>query len=920
MNNTSKVQGCKEACFFTRIFQSLKKTHTRVLYLNMNNLLLVIILLGVVFASGTVNCETETQRQALVELFASTNGSGWIESGLWNTSVSYCQWYGVECDNEGNVVTLNLYLNNLQGSIPSSVSHLSQLSILDVTGNGLYGIVPAELSQLERLENAFLSKNFLTGNPFLGLNSPAMSIMSLGYNQFSSLDTPLAGRMTQLWGISVSGNPLNGPLPDSICLLSGMVTFYASGSGLTGPLPACLGNWTKLLALTIDNNQLTGPFPDLRSAEYFNALTMHNNLFEGELDIALMNWPNVLNVAGNRYTSVNRLSFDFISGAMMMLDLSNNLFGGSIDDLGLEVFGPQLGYLNIMDNPFNCSSSVEDCLPGSFLHVDMDVTERVGEALLCPVISSVLKTRSAMVSIDAIGLIQCTCVDGYFRANGTQNVTCLPCPVGCECHDGVLRDCYPVPFDGVWQQALPCPHTGLHSTACNHHSENMTMMNSTRSGQWNAVQFQCAVGYEERLCASCSVGYFKSGRQCHECAPALKGLIPMVGVVGLLIFMIYSLNAHASSVSILKIFLFYVQSLLVLVHTGAVQWPAPTFVSTSDRVSAAASLSLTALECVVEGLPPVGHLSVYTITPVLYMLVLYGVFKVLPCLIQLDYVHWRDRCVRAAVMFLQFSYFGIAVHVLDSLSCTLQDPITGEYYLNSHPSISCTSSGAFPPLAALAVIAFVVVIVAAPCYLGWILLRNQQYLYSDQSVQDRFATLYARYRKGCWYFEGILTGWRFLLSLVISMTPYDRPSISVLLLCALLLAGLLLSLQVAPYTNQWENRMSTASYAVLLFSFAVAYVVRQSNLTSNVDSSWLLYVAMLVCGLFGILLALTCIVTMGKVFMPKLQALMHWIHQRCDIKTNKPTDTTTTQQPLLVKVIPMNELAPSHTPFKDDQQ
>lgn len=44
------------------------------------------------------------ERPALMDLFTSTNGAYWTRSDGWNTSLDYCQWFGVDCE-DGQTVT-----------------------------------------------------------------------------------------------------------------------------------------------------------------------------------------------------------------------------------------------------------------------------------------------------------------------------------------------------------------------------------------------------------------------------------------------------------------------------------------------------------------------------------------------------------------------------------------------------------------------------------------------------------------------------------------------------------------------------------------------------------------------------------------------------------------------------------------------
>ena len=54
-------------------------------------------------------------REVLVDFFHATGGSSWTNKNNWCSDRPLREWYGVECDDEGNVVKLNLNSNNLRG-------------------------------------------------------------------------------------------------------------------------------------------------------------------------------------------------------------------------------------------------------------------------------------------------------------------------------------------------------------------------------------------------------------------------------------------------------------------------------------------------------------------------------------------------------------------------------------------------------------------------------------------------------------------------------------------------------------------------------------------------------------------------------------------------------------------------------------
>lgn len=91
-----------------------------------------------------------------------------IKTG-WNTNHSPCKWHGVSCV-DGKVTRLFLDNNHLNGTLPSELSHLSQLQILNFSKNQLGGEIPPQLGELSQLEGLYLYDNQLSGSipPELG--------------------------------------------------------------------------------------------------------------------------------------------------------------------------------------------------------------------------------------------------------------------------------------------------------------------------------------------------------------------------------------------------------------------------------------------------------------------------------------------------------------------------------------------------------------------------------------------------------------------------------------------------------------------------------------------------------------------------------------------------------------------------------
>jgi len=84
---------------------------------------------------------------ALVDLYNSTNGLNWEVNSNWLTNHPVNTWYRITVT--GTTVTeINLNVNNLNGSIPSSIGNLVNLKNLYLSLNQLSGSIPSSIGNL----------------------------------------------------------------------------------------------------------------------------------------------------------------------------------------------------------------------------------------------------------------------------------------------------------------------------------------------------------------------------------------------------------------------------------------------------------------------------------------------------------------------------------------------------------------------------------------------------------------------------------------------------------------------------------------------------------------------------------------------------------------------------------------------------
>src|SRR5882762_9876399 len=121
-----------------------------------------IFLLALTGLAGRTYAQTNvvadnTELAVLKALYDSLGESGWTTKTNWPTpgnwpatatSAQFGTWYGVTVTN-GDISTINLSSNGLSGKIPSSISNLSKLSILNFSYNtNISGSIPSSIGSL----------------------------------------------------------------------------------------------------------------------------------------------------------------------------------------------------------------------------------------------------------------------------------------------------------------------------------------------------------------------------------------------------------------------------------------------------------------------------------------------------------------------------------------------------------------------------------------------------------------------------------------------------------------------------------------------------------------------------------------------------------------------------------------------------
>ncbi|MFV2073390.1 MAG: fibronectin type III domain-containing protein [Thermoanaerobaculales bacterium] len=228
-----------------------------------------------------------SERQALIDVYNSTNGSAWKNSTGWlGVAGTECDWYGVACNSEETSVN-RLWLddNNLGGTIPASIGDLTGLVEFRLPRNTLSGSIPGEIGDLVNLTGLHLQANQLTGTiPATLANLSALERLELEHNQLNGALPAWLGNLTALSHVNLGSNQLTGPIPTEIGNLTHLEYLVLGWNPLGGAIPASFGGLTSLISLGLACNQLTGPIPsELGSLAGLTWLDLSYNPIGGEL-------------------------------------------------------------------------------------------------------------------------------------------------------------------------------------------------------------------------------------------------------------------------------------------------------------------------------------------------------------------------------------------------------------------------------------------------------------------------------------------------------------------------------------------------------------------------------------------------------------------------------------------------------------
>ncbi|PRQ59276.1 putative leucine-rich repeat-containing, plant-type, leucine-rich repeat domain, L [Rosa chinensis] len=266
-------------------------------------------------------------------------------------NISCCTWDGVECDEHtGHVIGLDLRSSCLYGSIHSNSSlfslvHLRGLNLADNHFN--YSQIPTSIRNFPRLTHLDLSASVFSGQvPSEVSQLVKLSLLDLSFNTDPSsgvglltLDgsnlRSLVQNLTNLQHLRLRFINISSPIPDSMANLSFLTTLDFHQCHLFGDFPVRIFQLQNLQNLYLrDNQDLIGYLPEFNKSSPLITLDVHGTRFSGNLALSIRKLGSLkqLDVAACNFSAGLVPSSLGNLRELTYLDISANPFGGPVPD------------------------------------------------------------------------------------------------------------------------------------------------------------------------------------------------------------------------------------------------------------------------------------------------------------------------------------------------------------------------------------------------------------------------------------------------------------------------------------------------------------------------------------------------------------------------------------------------------------
>ncbi|CAL9199205.1 LRR receptor kinase BAK1-like isoform X2 [Musa acuminata AAA Group] len=152
------------------------------------------------------------------------------------TLVNPCTWFHVTCDNDNNVIRVDLGNADLSGNLVPQLGLLKKLQYLELYSNNINGTIPSDLGNLTNLVS-----------------------LDLYLNKFTGEIPDSLGNLKNLRFLRLNNNSLSGHIPGSLTTVNALQVLDLSNNGLSGEVPSN-GSFSQFTPISFQNNAgLCGP-------------------------------------------------------------------------------------------------------------------------------------------------------------------------------------------------------------------------------------------------------------------------------------------------------------------------------------------------------------------------------------------------------------------------------------------------------------------------------------------------------------------------------------------------------------------------------------------------------------------------------------------------------------------------------------
>jgi len=298
----------------------------------------------------SMNDVSEVGRQRFLEryvlslLYYQFRGDKWTDQYNFLSQVDHCNWHkeystpmghfvnGVQCNDDGLVVDLDLSKNNLVASyIPQEISEFENLERLHLYGNTIGGGFP-EFSKLSNLKSLGLMDIDLIGTipSYLGTMTGLTTLALSQTKLYGSIPVSIA-QLTNLRILGLDGLGLTGHI-SPVLKLNKLEALYLEDNHLTGEL--YYNDWESMEELDISNNMIGGRLPsDLFHEKNIHVIDLHDNNIFGAFPEKIVNNVNIEYIAlqGNAISGSLSDRIGYLVN-LQHLDISGNKMSGTIPD------------------------------------------------------------------------------------------------------------------------------------------------------------------------------------------------------------------------------------------------------------------------------------------------------------------------------------------------------------------------------------------------------------------------------------------------------------------------------------------------------------------------------------------------------------------------------------------------------------